>query len=1494
MSAETLAGIAARTGASQILIILDTCYSGTETISATVVADLVIKERPPDASRVWVGVLASALAYEKARDGIFGARLRKLLRDGPSSPEQQLRWSSHSVGVRGDDVCDALVKEWDTREQQQPTWTSNGDPGVMFPNPRYDPRAPEKIVEHLSLAARGVEPGGEGFYFSGRIPELDRVVGWMATGTPGVFVITGPTGCGKSAILGRLVSLSNPEQRSRILAGGLAHADPGEGSVAAYVHARGLDADQLVGSLDDQLVGKGILAPGPAGRRNRGELQGALEGSGTCPVIAVDGLNELGADSWKIAEQVLRVLGGVARVIVTTRELRPSDDRPSLIDTLLPDQILDLGAADYAEETDKAISEYVARRLAGVDVAHMDPAKVANAILALSQPQRDGAFLLARILTTQLRDEPIDTSGVRWQDALSDSAEAAFDRDVGRIPALAKGDKLVPEAARELLAALSWAYGSGMPDDVWSIAATALSPAQTGYDRGDVYWLLGQVGRYIVEDGEGGQAVYRLSHQLFAEDLRRSAAGPSQTAEQHSAALAASLGNYYQRLLEAGRRADEPTYLWRYTWRHCADGGDAGIAVLRTLADMDRAAFLPDLAAASDALASRRARSGQLMAAVAPAEEAVTRYRELAAADPAFTPNLAMALDNLGVRYSGVGRRAEAVAPAEEAVTRYRELAAADPAFTPNLAMALNNLGVRYSGVGRRAEAVAPAEEALTRYRELAAANPAFTPNLAGALNNLGIRYSEVGRRAEAVAPAEEALTRYRELAAANPAFTPDLAMALNNLGNRYSGVGRRAEAVAPAEEAVTRYRELAAADPAFTPDLAMALDNLGVRYSGVGRLGEAVAPAEEAVTRYRELAAANPAFTPDLARTLDNLGVRYSEVGRRAEAVAPAEEAVTRYRELAAANPAFTPDLAMALNNLGNRYSEVGRRAEAVAPAEEAVTRYRELAAANPAFTPDLAMALDNLGVHYSGVGRRAEAVAPAEEAVTRYRELAAANLAFTPNLAGALDNLGNRYSEVGRRAEAVAPAEEAVTRYRELAAANLAFTPDLARALNNLGVRYSEVGRRAEAVAPAEEAVTRYRELAAANPAFTPNLARALDNLGVRYSEVGRRAEAVAPAEEAVTRYRELAAANPAFTPELPGALNNLGNRYSEAEREDETDRIWHEVLHEFQSQPDREVPLLLARASSRPPPDLSQAIDDVLAGLSAAGNDGSLQFQCRDLLRSLRARSPADFDAAWAAADQAQPAWLLLDQATVDLIYAWLATPTWRASLEFARNHLDALLAPLARLALDEIALLGDEALIADHREILDATSENGVDAAYEPFILPEIIGEWMATSDWASSQQLFDANRGQLCGDRSLTLLTDQAADYPDALRYLAIVQAARSGEDPYRLIGNPDGIRHALQKARGEGDCKRLEAIGLLGATTLDENNDRATALFHLAIGQALDADRTVDTAISAAAKLAPGKVTSWLRLLVELAAHHPDRSGQLAQLATALTPASQE
>ena len=1087
LTPEFLAGQAARTGASQVLMILDTCYAGAGAVPALSVVDTVLDSFPPGNEPTWFGVIASTQSLERARDGAFAARLLRLLREGPLRTSRALlRWSPHNELIGGDDLIVTLAEDWDL-ETQRPKIVQLGLPRPLLPNPLFDRQAPERIVEHLLLAARGIGPGEEGFYFTGRVGPLERIVAFLRADRAGIMVVTGPAGSGKSAVVGRVVSLSNATERARLLADHpLEHADPGEGSVHAHVHTRNLTVEQVVQTIDEQLVARGLLPPNQAGPRNRGDLLEALERSGRRPVIVIDGLDEAGQATWQIADDVLRLLAPVSKVLVGTRELAATTDGgTSLIQRLVPGNVVDLGEEGLRQATREDVYGYVAKRLAGVGPPAMDPAEIARAVLRLASEENEGVFLLARVVTAQLRTEPVDTTAPGWEARLSRSLADAFDRDLARIPPLRRGDHELPQAASELLAALTWGKGAGFPDDLWAIAASALSPTATAYTRDDVYWLLGLAGRYVVEAGEGGRSVYRLSHQRLTEHLRSRFGGPGDPkTESPAGALAKGLVNHYLALLEAGDSPRTATYLWRYTRLHCAEGGPTGIEALRRLVDRDAAAFLPDLA---------------------------------------------RALNNLGNLYSALGRRQEAFAPAEEAVRTFRDLAAANPAFLPDLASALNNLGIRYSGLGRRKEALAPTEEAVGIYRNLAAANPTFLPDLASALNNLGIRYSELGRRKEALAPTEEAVGIYRNLAAANPTFLPDLAKALNNLGVHYSNLGRRAEALAPTEEAFGIYRDLATTNPALLPDLASALTNLGARYSELGRHPEALAPAEEAVVMYRNLATTNPAFLPDLAMALNNLGVHYSNLGRRKEALAPTQEAVGIRRALAAANPAFLNNLASALNNLGNRYGELGRHPEALVSADEAVGIRRVLATANSAFLPDLASALNNLGIHYSKLGRHPEALAPTEEAVGIRRDLAATNSAFLPGLASALNNVSIRYIELGCRKEALAPAEEAVGIYRGLAAANPAFLPGLARALNNLGIRYSALGRRKEALALIEEAVAIRRVLAAANPAFLPDLARALNNLGIRYSALGRRKEALAVVEEARRIHRDLVADQP-----------------------------------------------------------------------------------------------------------------------------------------------------------------------------------------------------------------------------------------------------------------------------------------------------------------------------------------------------------------------------
>ncbi|MGH8905029.1 MAG: caspase family protein, partial [Egibacteraceae bacterium] len=652
-TADRIASYAGRTGASQILLVFDTCHAQAGALPALTIAHRVLAARPPDARRVWVGVVTSALTLERARDGRFGAHLVRLLREGPRDEALRLRWSAHSVGVRGDDIIDALLKEWDVGGQSPNGYTA-GNAWVMLPNPRYDPDAPERVVEHLLLAAQGRAPDEEGVYFTGRVAQLDQIVGWMRQEGPGVMVVTGPAGCGKTALAGRVVSLSNPAERASLLCAlgeaPLGHADPGEGCVHAHVHARGLTSERLVEVLDDQLVARGLLPRHPAGSRNLGQLWGDLQARDRCPLLVIDGLDEAGLYAFRIAEDAIRLLSRVARVLVAARDLPALEGQMSLVGTLVPADVLDLGDESLREATEADVRGYIALRLAGVAAA-MDPTKVADVVVGAAREQGEGVFLLARVVTSQLREEPVDTSRTGWERLISRSIEVAFERDLRLIPPLRRGDAELPHAATELLTALAWAYGAGFPDDVWPVAATALSPTGTAYDRADVFWLLGHAGRYIVEAGEAGRAAYRLSHQRLVDHLRRTSGASGEDTERQAAAVAVALVASYRALLDAGVPTESPptygsTYLWQYLWRHCADGGEEGIAPLR----------------------------------------------ELARTHPAFLPDLAAALNNLGNCYREVGRPHDALAHTEQAVTLRRALSADNPAHLPDLAAALNNL----------------------------------------------------------------------------------------------------------------------------------------------------------------------------------------------------------------------------------------------------------------------------------------------------------------------------------------------------------------------------------------------------------------------------------------------------------------------------------------------------------------------------------------------------------------------------------------------------------------------------------------------------------------------------------------------------------------------------------------------------------------------------------------------------------------------------------
>jgi len=112
-----------------------------------------------------------------------------------------------------------------------------------------------------------------------------------------------------------------------------------------------------------------VLRPHLGGPRNRGQLQGDLQQQGACPAIVIDGLDEAGVEAWHIADEVIRLLAATARVLIGTRDLPAPSVGRSLIETLVPGDLIDLGDEALREQTAIDVQDYIRKRLAGIGEA---------------------------------------------------------------------------------------------------------------------------------------------------------------------------------------------------------------------------------------------------------------------------------------------------------------------------------------------------------------------------------------------------------------------------------------------------------------------------------------------------------------------------------------------------------------------------------------------------------------------------------------------------------------------------------------------------------------------------------------------------------------------------------------------------------------------------------------------------------------------------------------------------------------------------------------------------------------------------------------------------------------------------------------------------------------------------------------------------------------------------------------------------------------------
>jgi WD40 repeat protein len=359
---------------------------------------------------------------------------------------------------------------------------------------------------HFLPRARGVDvPTEAGWRFVGRDAALRDLVRWLNDADDrSARVVTGGPGSGKSAVIGRLVVLSDPDYRRTVPAEGLSpDVRPPEASIATGVHARGLTSAQVLAALSAQA---GVAADTPADLLR--------EMGGRRLTVAIDAVDEA-LDPADLVAGVLRPLAEAGpaaglRLLVGTR--------PHLVGLLGltgSGAVINLDSERYADPD--SIYQYVLRGLesAGAPYAAAGPdltAEIARAVADAAGHSFLVALIVTRtLLSQQWLPDPADSG---WRASLPGTAADAMHADLEtRLGAAA-------ERARDLLRPLAFAGGAGLPwESIWAALASTLSGRS--YTDEDLIWLRRQAGSYVVEAMESDRSVYRLYHAALAEYLRQ-------------------------------------------------------------------------------------------------------------------------------------------------------------------------------------------------------------------------------------------------------------------------------------------------------------------------------------------------------------------------------------------------------------------------------------------------------------------------------------------------------------------------------------------------------------------------------------------------------------------------------------------------------------------------------------------------------------------------------------------------------------------------------------------------------------------------------------------------------------------------------------------------------------------------------------------------------------------------------------------------------------
>jgi WD40 repeat protein len=604
-----------------LLVIIDVCFAGQMT-----------KEMAgwPEAPKENWLVLASALAHQKAGLGALTGAISVFLR---TAAEFNTHAQYLTVGLFVDAINEQLPPGQKVERIYKGRLPEKGvdrdqdrERHVCLPNPAYKPRdelvplAPARQdlalpIELLSLHNRvnGDMPSADtpGWLFTGRKQLMRDLI--SAARSPGVTMITGSAGSGKSTALSRLVTLSDPgfrDQYQHELAGVPAALLPPPGIVDVALSAQGKSNRVVITQIcyDLGVLGRTGSLDDPV-QRNLAALSEYLA-AGEAPVtIVIDALDE----AEQRAELVMRVLGPLVRehprrlcLLVgvrspggeTVAEARGEPGEEPLRDLIATE----LGArqipADDGQRWSPGDFTTFVRNILTNTKTNTKNSPYRNAGPAAAEDVADvisthsgRSYLVAQVAAQSAasRSEVLAPDDPALLAALNGKLVGVFREDLQT--------RLHPRNWRRgiaLLRALAFARGTGLPRRrIWPTVATAVD-AEDGaghqYGDADIQWLLGSgLSAYLRTGQEDDLTVYRLMHDELREMLRyhwrellipvpqaTTELGPP-AADEEIRAIEARIAEELHNLarVKPSVAVDQavPSYIRRHLAEHALDGG---------------------------------------------------------------------------------------------------------------------------------------------------------------------------------------------------------------------------------------------------------------------------------------------------------------------------------------------------------------------------------------------------------------------------------------------------------------------------------------------------------------------------------------------------------------------------------------------------------------------------------------------------------------------------------------------------------------------------------------------------------------------------------------------------------------------------------------------------------------------------------------------------------------------------------------------------------